>query len=247
MRARDVQGIGADVRVSDVIEYETLWKCEKWGEDKIDFARKELERRGITQTQDSIAAVPTSRIDRVVSAALGRPVHETIVVPHFIPIEHGIGSDALRELGLEPDEVEFVAGNLLLNEGLQRLGDLLIAAGGTAYNNANAFIGVGDSTTAEAASQTDLQAATNHFYKAMRAAGFPARPGSNGNQSIDWASDFVSAEANFAWQEWSVSAGATGVSGSGFTTGTTNLNRKVQSLGTKATGTWTLTATITFS
>jgi hypothetical protein len=44
---------------------------------------------------------------------------------------------------------------------------------GTGWNNANAFLGVGDSSTAEAATQTELQAATNRFYKAMNAT-FPS-------------------------------------------------------------------------
>lgn len=153
-----------------------------------------------------------------------------------------VSSAQLLEIVGAPEEVLEVPGNLLLNEGIQRLLDLLIAAGGTAYNNANAYIGVGDSNTAEAATQTDLSAATNHFYKAMNAS-FPSRA----SQTVSWQSDFTSAEANYAWAEWTIAAGATGASGSGFTTGTTNLNRKVQSLGTKVTGTWTLTGQVTIS
>jgi hypothetical protein len=248
--ANDASTVEVAVHGFDEILYRTQWRCEKWEEDKVDFARAELARMGVDHTQDAVSVVPTGRLDRAVSALLGRPVQDAIIVPQFVPIELGVSSQALRDLGLEPDAIEHVEGNLLLNEGLQRMGDLLIAAGGTAFNNANAFIGVGDTSTAEAASQTELQAAaaaTNRFYKAMRSVGFPARPGSNGNQSVDWASDFISSEANFAWNEWTVAAGTTTASGGGFLTGTTNLNRKVQSLGTKTTGTWTLTGTITFS
>jgi len=64
---------------------------------------------------------------------------------------------------------------------------------------------------------------------------------------ITFRATFSTGEANFAWNEWTVAAGATTASGSGFLTGTTNLNRKVASLGTKSTGTWTLTAQITFA
>ena len=52
-----------------------------------------------------------------------------------------------------------VIGNLLLNEGIGELLDLACGLGTpTAFSNANAYIGVGDSVTAEAATQTDLQA-----------------------------------------------------------------------------------------
>lgn len=147
--------------------------------------------------------------------------------------------------GIADMGVEVIEGNLLLNEGIDRLLDLLIAAGGTSYNNANAYIGVGDTNTAASASQTELQAtqnAANRFYKGMNAT-WPQRT----NETVDWKSDFTSTEANFAWAEWTIAAGATTASGSGFLVGTTNLNRKVQSLGTKATGTWTMTGSITIS
>ena len=145
-----------------------------------------------------------------------------------------IGSDILRRVVGPAEVVEFIPGNLLMNEGIQEMLDLLIAAGGTtAYNNANCDMGVGDSNAAEAATQTDLQAASNKLYKAMNAT-YPSRA----NQTLTFQSDFTAAEANWAWQEWSVRNGVTR---------NKNLNRKVASLGTKATGTWTLTSTITFS
>lgn len=101
----------------------------------------------------------------------------------------------------------------------------------TAYNNANAYTGVGDSTTAFANSQTNLQAATNKFRKAMDAT-FPQRSGA----AMTFQSTYASGEANFAWQEWGVFNNAS--------TGTM-MCRKVESLGTKATGSWQLTLTVT--
>lgn len=150
-----------------------------------------------------------------------------------------------KYVGLPDLGVEVIEGNLLLNEGIDRLLDLLIAAGGTSYNNANAYIGVGDTNTAAAASQTELQAtqnAANRFYKAMNST-WPQRTA----EQVDWKADFTSAEANFVWAEWTIAAGATTASGSGFLVGTTNLNRKVASLGTKATGTWTMTGSLVIS
>jgi hypothetical protein len=223
---------------------EMTWRCEKWSEDQVEFAQKVLARQGITHVPAEIQVVqPNGTIrDRIASAILGRNVVPAIVVPRMMPIEEGISSAILRDvLHLVPEEgEEEIAGNLLLNEGIQRMLDLLIAAGGVAYNAANAFVGVGASSTAEAATQTDLQ--TTPFYKAMNAT-FPSRS----SQTVSWQSDFTSTEANIVWNEWSVSAGATTASGAGFTVGTTNLNRKVQSLGTKATGTWTLTGQVTIS
>lgn len=217
-----------------------LWTCEKWSEESVEFARRRLEREGVTHIQDGNVVAPTGVRDKLASMIAGRDVSQTILVPRLIPISHGITSAELRRIIGAPEEVEEVEHNLLLNEGIQRLLDLLIAAGGVAYNNANAFVGVGASATAEAATQTDLQ--TTPFYKAMNAT-FPSRAA----QTVSWQSDFTTTEANIVWNEWSVSAGATTASGAGFTVGTTNLNRKVASLGTKATGTWTLTGQVTIS
>lgn len=223
---------------------EMSWRCERWSEDQVEFARRKLERGGITHVPAEIQIVqPNGTIhERIASAILGRNVVPAIVVPRMMPISEGVPSSILRDvLGLIPEEgEEEIVGNLLLNEGIQRLLDLLIAAGGVAYNNANAFVGVGASATAEVATQTDLQ--TTPFYKAMNAT-FPSRA----SQTVSWQSDFTTTEANIVWNEWSISAGATTASGAGFTVGTTNLNRKVQSLGTKASGTWTLTGQVTIS
>ena len=144
-----------------------------------------------------------------------------------------ISSAELRRLMIAPEIEEEVPGNMLLNEGIQLILDLLIGAAGVAANNANAQIGVGDSSTAEVATHTDLQAASNKLFKAMNAT-YPQRT----NQTMAWQSDFTTGEANYAWNEWSVRNQAAADK---------NINRKVQSLGTKASGTWTLTGQVTLS
>ena len=136
--------------------------------------------------------------------------------------------------GAEPYETIVKEGNVLLNEGIALLWDLGIAAGGTAWDNTNANLGVGDSATAANATQTALQAAANKLYKGMEAT-YPQRTA----QTVRWRSAFTDAEANFAWEEVTV-ANANSDAG-------TNLNRAVQSLGTKASGTWTLDLDITLS
>jgi hypothetical protein len=139
------------------------------------------------------------------------------------------------EAAHEPYEIRRVAGNILVTAGIGLLEDLLMGAGGTAFNNANAKIGVGDSTTAAVIGQTDLVAATNKLRKAMDG-GFPTR---SGTTTMTFQATFTSAEANWVWNEWAVfNAGPTGG---------TMLNRKVESLGTKTTGTWVLAVTITIS
>lgn len=123
-------------------------------------------------------------------------------------------------------------GNLLLNAGINVLTNLLAGGGGTAFNNANARIGVGDSTTAEAATQTGLQAATNKTYVAMDT----SYPTYGTSQQVAFRATFGTGSANYAWQEFTVD------------NGTTSLNRKVSAQGTKTSGqTWQVTITITFS
>jgi hypothetical protein len=109
-----------------------------------------------------------------------------------------------------------------------------VGAAVTAFNNANAYIGVGDSTTAFAVGQTDLVAATNKTRKAMDAT-YP----SGASNVITFRSTFATGDANYAWQEWGVfNAASSG----------TMLNRKVESLGTKTnTQTWQFTVTLTFT
>lgn len=142
-------------------------------------------------------------------------------------------NDEMHEKGL-PFEVKEVEGNLALNEGMGEFLLLLTGGSATAYNNANSRLGVGDSTTAAAATQTDLQAATNKLYKAVDAT-YPTIAA----QTVTWRTTFSTSEANFAWQEYTVDNGATA---------TKNLNRKVSSLGTKLSGqTWVLDLQITWS
>lgn len=79
-------------------------------------------------------------------------------------------------------------------------GDGLIAA----FNQANTRIGIGDSSTAFAVSQTDLQAVTNKLRKALDSA--PVRS----NNSIDYTSTFALSDAVYAWNEVSLNNSASG-------------------------------------
>jgi len=134
-----------------------------------------------------------------------------------------------------PYDVSEFLENVLLNEGIAVLQTLLIGTGGTAFSNAAAYLGVGDSSTAAAAAQTGLQAASNKLYKAMES-GYPSVSG----QTTTWRSVFGSGDANFAWAEFTVANGNSDAA--------VNLNRKVSAQGTKTAGqVWTLDLAITWS
>jgi hypothetical protein len=102
----------------------------------------------------------------------------------------------------------------------------------THFDATNSRIGVGDSTTAFADTQTDLQAATNKLRKAMDAT-YPTTVAN----VLTFQSTFGSAEANWAWQEWGIfNAASAG----------TMLCRKVENNGTKVSGqTWVFQTQIT--
>lgn len=135
----------------------------------------------------------------------------------------------------QPYEVIEEEGNCLLNTGIDEIWDLVTGAVSGAshiFDNAAAQIGVGDSNTAADATQTDLQAATNKTYKGMES-GYPTST----SQKATFKASFGSSEANYAWEEWVVKQSTSAIC----------LNRKVESLGTKSTGTWTLEVEISLS
>lgn len=146
---------------------------------------------------------------------------------------------------LAPYESVETPGNLLTTAGLNRITSLIIGGGGQALTNTAARIGTGNSSTAEAVGQTDLQAAagsTNRWFQVMDAT-YPTQ--SNG--VITLKATFASGDGNYAWSEWGVDIGTPTVT-SGNTVNATLLNRKVASNGTKASGAvWAFTVTITLA
>jgi hypothetical protein len=130
-----------------------------------------------------------------------------------------------------------------VNAGRDQICQFIVGAGtatagqaNTYFNNSNAALGVGDSSTAVAAGQTDLQAASNKLRKGMQAT-YP----SVASNVITAQAQFASSEANYAWNEVGFFNSASAGVG-------TMLSRLVAALGTKASGsTWTLTYTLTVS
>lgn len=228
---RDVAAVSVAHAPADKAFWKVDWLVEKWSEEAVDWARNKLLAKGVTRIQDGVMAVETGQMtwDNQTQAEVPR----LLVVPRMVEVRKAVTSPILRKLGILPEETDERHGNLLLNEGIQEMWDLVIGAAATsAYNNSNARLGVGSNTSAAAATQTALQDGSALF-KAMVAT-WPQRT----NQTMDFKSDFTSGEANFAWQEWGVDNGSTR---------NKNMNRKVESLGTKSTGTWTLTGSITIS
>lgn len=163
-----------------------------------------------------------------------------------------IGGKAVREDGLivEAFDTVEVEGNLLVIGGASVQWQTLIGNGTatagqalTFFNNANAAVGVGDSTTAAADTQTDLQAATNKLRRGMDAT-YPLHTdttGTAGSKSITFRSTFATADANWVWNEWGIFNSPTAATGR-------MLNRKVEALGTKTSAaTWVLTITLSLA
>jgi hypothetical protein len=145
-----------------------------------------------------------------------------------------------------PDPYETIdgEGNMLVTGGVSALWNRLITAdasiaGAVDPFDANAAIGVGTGTTAEAASQTALQGGSTH-YEVLDAA--PTHTDSTttvGAQTCTFIATFETGDANFAWNEWGVFNAVTPGR---------MLNRKVVSLGTKTSAdSWVFTVTITIS
>lgn len=134
----------------------------------------------------------------------------------------------------KPYETCVSTQNVILNDGANNMLKVICGiAGAVPYDNANAQIGVGTNTTPESPEQTGLIATGSEvFYKKME----PGYPQVSGRLMI-FKSVYDTNEANFAWNEFAIVNG-TGVGGIA-------MNRKVQNLGTKATGIWSLQITVT--
>ncbi|MGI5293162.1 hypothetical protein ACQEVF_58990 [Nonomuraea polychroma] len=124
-----------------------------------------------------------------------------------------------------PFEVIEREGNLLMYGGVSALWHRL--TGGTtvtAFDAANARIGVGDGTAAADALHTDLQGAST-LRKGMDAT-YPQHADGVGAaaSTVTFRATFSTAEANFVWAEWGIFNAVAGGR---------MLNRKVEALGEK--------------
>lgn len=223
--AKDLASVTAETVQEDSLRWKAKVRLEKF---TIPFLNGGLLRRH-RDIAGAFRAFPTA--DRIDGRTLGDWEREL-----------------WESIGLEPEVLERV-GNLLMYGGASCQWQTLLGNGTTTaeqsltyFNNARAAIGVGDSSTAAAATQTDLQAATNKLRVAMDAT-YPQHTDgtTSGAASCVFRSTFGTSQANFAWNEWGTFNSATAATGR-------MLNRKVESLGTKTSAsTWTLTTTLSLS
>ena len=164
--------------------------------------------------------------------------------PAQVSYAQALGDTGARPV-IAPAETLDVAGNLLTTAGLNRLTSLLIGAGGQALTNTACRIGSGNSNTAAAVGQTDLQAAagsSNRWFQPMDAT-YPQQA----NGVATFKATFGTADGNYVWSEWGIDVGAPTMT-AGSTVGALLMNRKVQAMGEKVSGAiWTVTATVTVS
>lgn len=224
----------------------------KWGRQNLDH---------YPATQVKVAKFISKFCDKVLGMPLNDSFFgtECIKVEKMREIYHpGIGNDAVHKLACKGynylqiakklgkpivneihishtvKELKRLHLNLMLNEGINQIWNLLRENDATNYyTNALARVGVGNSNTAAAATQTGLLGGSTAF--AGMEGGFPT----HATQRIDFKGSFGDGVAEFAWEEFTVDNGSTP---------NHNLQRLVSSKGTKTAGeTWTAEIQITGS
>jgi len=204
------------------------------------MAYKEISTllEGMASNPDALTEVQKDQLKSlrsVLSKALGFSEHVAWEVRWRVEKFMSKTLDAVLNSGEKPYEVCEDVQNIILDTGANEMLKLIGGvSGGVAFSAANAKIYVGDNATAEAASQTGVLATTNKAYAGMDS-GYPSVSG----RTIVFRASFDDSTANFAWRE-SVVTNGSGV-------GAISMNRKVASLGTKVTGTWTLQITISLT
>ena len=99
--------------------------------------------------------------------------------------------------------------NKVVNTGLSHVIKLITGESALTLNNANARLGSGDNSTAEAAGQTNLQAATNKIWVAMDA----TYPTAESNRKTRFQATFAAGVATWTWLEDGFARGDPGSGG----------------------------------
>lgn len=152
-------------------------------------------------------------------------------------VGHEPSGDDLARMCTSYEAVES-EGNLLTTAGLTRITALIIGNLSTTLDATRVRLGVG--TSATAATTADASLGVSQYYKVLDA---PYPTASAG--VITYQATYDNGEANFAWASWGIDVGTATVTTSA--TPATLVNRKVSAMGTKSSGTWVLTVTITLS
>jgi len=150
-----------------------------------------------------------------------------------------------EDLKVCPGEVVDQPGNLLVTAGLTRLLSLLNGAGGQAATNTATRLGTGNGAGSAAAGDTDLSAAAgsaNRWFQIMDAT-FP----SVATNVLTAKATFATGDGNYAWNEWGLDIGTPTVTSSAVVNATLLNHKTSAALGTKASGSWALTVTVTIT
>lgn len=219
-KAHDSMAVGVTAPLADRSFGTTVWQVDRWSEE---------------QTNDAMR--------RLLDLGIALPGRVSGVDGHHAAYSIAITPEQFARVGIRPYETSQVVGNLITNAGWTRLMNLLTNQGATqAFDATHTRIGVGNSNTAEAYTDTDLGAAAgsaNRWFQLVSGAG------TLGTRTLSFSATFGTADGNFAWNEFGLDQGTA----SGNTVTAVFFNHKASiAQGTKASGqTWTATATITFS
>jgi hypothetical protein len=189
--------------------------------------------------------------------------YATKYINEMFPLLTPNGQRKLREptfadfkaLGMAPEDGQvYVEGNLITTDGLGRLTNFLIGTGSlVGFTATTTRIGVGDSTTAATAADTDLGASAGSTHRWFQIAdSAPTRVTTTvTNDAVQAVATFGTSDGNFAWQEWAFNLGTATPTSSATvdaSAGKCFFNHKIASFGTKASGaSWAFTAKVTFS
>lgn len=133
-----------------------------------------------------------------------------------------------KQFGYDPDEIIDFDQNMILIGGVEEMLKLISGNGGVPYNHENTRIFIGSDSTVEAFSQTGILSTGEKKFCKKLDEGYPFVY----KNVLYYQASFENDEANFLWNEISITNGDGEKS--------IALNRKVESLGAKTHGTWTV-------
>ena len=190
----------------------------------------EMQEHPETVTDEDRSAL--KKIHSALCKALGISEHLDWKIEWIVDKWH---STADMLAGVAPYETVRDSQNIVLDSGANEILKLISGTGGTAFNNANARIVVGNVATAENATQTGVLATGSNRAEAVMDSGYPQVSG----RTVTYRATFGEGAAKFDWREACI------LNGSISNSGTIAMNRKVSNMGTKEEGTWTMQIVIT--
>jgi hypothetical protein len=156
-----------------------------------------------------------------------------------------------EQFKLKPEDGQaYSDGNLVTTQGLTVIWRLATGGGGTTLINTTTRLGTGNGSGTAAAGDTDLSAAAgsaNRWFQIMDST-FPSFATNVLTAKATWATG----DGNYAWNEWGLDVGTATVASSNAVQAVSGNNglfshKTSAALGTKTTGSWVLTVTVTIT